>query len=206
MYCVQCGSKVPDGSKFCTECGAPMPAPKAVYPPKAPAASAIPQQVKPDFVDPQPAAVQQIPAAVPVQAPTVPVKSKYKRLLIFAILLTAFAYLTSNMVALIIGIIAIIQAAKAKKKETAGSLDEARAAGKITKALDITALVLNIIWLISLIVALVVVIRMAVQSASLIAGGTPEGIQEFLRQYGYEYDIDLIREWLRYNGAFLLGL
>ena len=205
MYCVQCGSKVPDGSKFCTECGAPMPAPKAVYPPKAPAASAIPQQVRPDFVDSQPAAVQQIPAAVPVQAPAVPVKSKYKRLLVFAILLTVFAYLTSNMIALIIGIIAIIQVAKAKKKGTAGSLDEARAAGKTAKALDITALVLNIIWIISLIAALFAVIR-TVQTASMRTGGNAEAIQEFLRQYGYEYDIDLIREWLRYNGAFLLGL
>lgn len=27
MFCLQCGSKVPDDSKFCVECGAPVQAP-----------------------------------------------------------------------------------------------------------------------------------------------------------------------------------
>src|ERR1051326_295673 len=54
MFCIQCGSQVPDGGNFCVACGSPVkhPAPAAVEQPAArvqppPAPAALPRSAEP---------------------------------------------------------------------------------------------------------------------------------------------------------------
>lgn len=68
MFCPNCGTPLPPGSKFCPNCGAPVSA--STETPAAPAPSAVPETQ----VTPEPSAVPEIPAAseAPV-APEIPV-------------------------------------------------------------------------------------------------------------------------------------
>ncbi|MBE6901951.1 MAG: tetratricopeptide repeat protein [Ruminococcaceae bacterium] len=78
MFCMNCGSSLPDGTKFCHNCGAPQQAFEAA----APAQQASPAQSEVPAVQPEvPAAQSEVPAAqpeVPAAQPEAPVVPKDK--------------------------------------------------------------------------------------------------------------------------------
>ena len=200
MYCVQCGNQVREGAKFCDACGAQVKPPKA-----APANDYVPRQVVTPVQQRPVTAPQPMPQVVyPVQPVQAPAKSKYKSLLTVAIITLVAGYLMQNLVAVVLGIIAVIYAARAKKQEKLGAELEARAAAKTAKALNITNIILEIVWLISIVILAIVLLTQGLKMVNTLAGNSPEELQSFLQKYGYDYDIELIREFLQQRASLLL--
>ena len=64
MYCRQCGKQLPDGTRYCTECGAPMEpqaGPPPGYAPGAPPVTVIP----PEQISPKSRLIVTLLAALP---------------------------------------------------------------------------------------------------------------------------------------------
>lgn len=77
MFCGNCGSQIPAGSRFCAACGATVEAPSAPAPPPPPAA-APPQQTPPAWQQySAPQAGYNPPPAYPQQTPAYPQQAGY---------------------------------------------------------------------------------------------------------------------------------
>jgi len=78
MYCEQCGSLIPDGHSFCSNCGAPAPA--QAVPAAQPAAAVAPAPVAAPVVAAAPVAPAPVAPAQPVyQQPAQPVQPVYQQ-------------------------------------------------------------------------------------------------------------------------------
>lgn len=115
MYCEQCGSLIENGEAFCSNCGAPAPAPKAAPAPEpapAPAPEPVEQPIMPASVQPiyqQP--VYQQPAYQTVVTSFEPKKNNVFAIigLVFGIITSVFFWLPFiNMVPGIAGIVCSI--------------------------------------------------------------------------------------------------
>lgn len=186
MFCYRCGRQIADDIKFCPHCGAAtLLEQKNIYPPMdGPVGGYAPAPVQTEEEKAE--------------------KPSIRSGLGLAITLSSISLVMWSLLSLITGVIGIIFAALAKGKCAAGNLESAKAKVRVSKAMNITTIILLILWVI-MIVALIV---FAVQATADVVdafetmdiyGMSAQELDNFLQEYGYNYDIEVLEEYLEYN-------
>lgn len=153
MYCTNCGSKIPDQAKFCTECGfavqqtaQPQTAAQEAAPAAEPitAASAAPSapmqepSIAPSFSAAPQMPVQQSTAAAAASDSARPAR-RYRGRLVLAVIACLLLFWPT-------GIPSIVFAAKAIRLSDNGDADNAAKAAKKSTRFAVLSLVCNIVW------------------------------------------------------------
>ena len=176
MFCIRCGRQIADDINFCPHCGM----------------AAQPQ-------------VQTVSEPAPVQAaPVQEEKPSIRSGLGLAITLSAISLAFSSVLSLITGVIGIIFAALAKGKCNSGDMQSAKAKVRVAKSMNITSIVLLVLWVIMIVALIVFAVRVTSDVTSLAESGdligmSAQELDQFLQEYGYNYDIDALEEYLEYN-------
>jgi len=180
MFCIRCGNHIADDIRFCPHCGA------AAY-----QEPAVP--------------MQQVYAAqnAASEAAREPVRTG----LALAIVFTVLSFLFGNVLGLITGIIAIVFAAMAGSKRDAGKIEEAKCNVRVAKAMNITTIILFVLWIVMIVALIIFAVQMTMDAMQIIeqsgvADMSAQQLDEFLREYGYAYDLDVLEEYLE-HGMFL---
>lgn len=189
MFCFNCGKNIADDIKFCPHCGArTYIEAKNTYPP----------------MDGPVGGYEVVPAAV-VEAPAeVKEPLTMRSGLVCAIIFTALSTLFWNVLGIITGVLGIIFAAMTKSACKAGDAVKAKSRRRVSKTMNITTIVLFVLWIVMFVALIVFAAQLTAEAATVIQESdvvnmSAVQLQEFLSEYGYNYDLEVIEDYLHYT-------
>lgn len=194
MFCTQCGKEIVGEVKFCPFCGTELytQVNTVLEQEKAESVTVPYETVQPAYQETAPVYEGQVPDSMqPVPMP------RLRTGLGGGIVYTILSIFFFSPLSFLTGVLAIIFGGIAKGKKNKGNTDGARGHARAAKSLNVTSLILLILWIAMIVVFCVLCVQayQQIESSGVLDDLTPEGVQEWLRGYGYDVDLDDVEEF-----------
>ncbi len=121
-----------------------------------------------------------------------------------AITFTVLSVVVFNVLGIITGIIGIVFAGMANSKNASGDIAGAKSRARVSKAMNITTIVLFILWIIMFVALIIFAVNATMEATEIIQQSdvvhmSASQMQEFLSEHGYDYSIEVLEDYIEHG-------